>query len=103
MNNPGFDYETATQYTLTVSVTDSTGLSDTQAVTVNIDDANDPPTIALPSSSVPLNEDDTGGGTLQTATCQDPEGTTLAYSLTVTPTGPFTVDSSGKVMFFLGH
>ena len=47
------DYETTTSYDLDVQVTDSSGLTDTATITINVTNANEAPTdIALDNSSV---------------------------------------------------
>lgn len=89
------DYETQTQYNLTVRVSDNRGLSSTGVLTVDIGDVNEYPVIINVLTYVEINEDKTGE--IFTVNAFDPEGQTLVYTL-YTDNGvrsPFTVNSAG--------
>jgi VCBS repeat-containing protein len=105
--NP-LDYETAPTYTLNVQVTDSSGLSDTATITINVTNQNDPPTavddsystnedtvLNVPAAGVLGNDDDPDGDTLTVT--PSPYNTTSAQGATVTVNadGSFTYDPTG--------
>ena len=46
--NPGFDYDNATSYTIAVTCSDLYGSSDTASMTVNIDENDEPVITNLP-------------------------------------------------------
>lgn len=77
-----FDFETTSGYSLSVSVTDSGGMRDTQTVEINVLDVNEAPVFVIASASVAENSD-VGtvvlDGSLPVAV--DPEGQKVTYSV----------------------
>jgi hypothetical protein len=83
LDNTNMDFETTTQYTLTVLVNDGT-LTDTASVTINIQDVNEPVAPILNDLSVSVPENAADGtliGAIITATDPNPMDT-LTYSIT---------------------
>ncbi len=75
------DYETTPSYTLTVTVTDSNGLSDTATITINVTNVNEAPTdITLDNSSV-LEHQPVGTPVGNFSTTDPDVGDSHAYSL----------------------
>ena len=75
------DYETTPSYTLKVTVTDSTGQSDTAVITINLINANDAPTdITLDNSSV-LEHQPVGTAVGNFSTTDPDAGDSHTYSL----------------------
>ncbi|MFC4992456.1 cadherin domain-containing protein [Rubritalea tangerina] len=90
----GLDYESATSYSLTVSVTDAGGLSDTATVSVNVNDLNEAPSA---NDAVASLAEGTGLGTLVTSvSASDPDaGNSLSYAITAgNAGGAFAINSS---------
>ncbi len=90
------DYETTPSYTLTVTVTDSNGLSDTATITINVTNVNEPPTavddsystdedtaLNVPAKGVLANDIDPDTGDTLTVT-PAPYNTTSVQGATVT-------------------
>ncbi len=75
------DYETTPSYSLTVEVTDSSFMTDTAAITINVTNANEPPTdIALDNNDV--NENQPIGTVVGNFSTTDPDvGDTHTYTL----------------------
>ena len=81
------DYETATSHTIVVQVTDNkdiegmadTVIDDTIAVTINVTNVDEPPTISGPQT-VDWNENT--AGTIATYTASDPDGVAVFLALT---------------------
>ena len=93
---PGsLDYETASQYKLTVTVSDPGGLTDVQVVTVNILDVNEAPVIQNLPNSVTIAEDVAGKITLLTVNTVDQEGDVIVYS--IPPSLLFEIDATGRI------
>jgi hypothetical protein len=88
------DFETTPVFNLTVSVTDSGGLTDTAAVTVNVKDVNEAPTAGSASFSVA--EDSANGTVVGGVSAGDPDaGDTLSYAITGgDPGGLFAIDAT---------
>ena len=86
------DFETTSQYELTVEARDSlTGK--TASVTVNITDANDAPEINNQTFSI--GEDVTNGTTVGTVAASDADGDSLTYSITAgNDNAIFAIDSA---------
>ena len=97
-SNGIFDYETKNSYSIRVKTTDQGGLTFEKALTININNVNEAPTV---TSGASINFDEKGTGIVYTATATDPDaGTTLAYSLTGTDSSLFNINSStGAVTF----
>jgi len=91
------DYETKNSYAIEVTATDKDGLTDTQAMAINVADVNDDPSISsVASASIDENVNPTTVVHKVTATDQD--GDTLTYTLTGTDAAAFTIDaSSGEI------
>ena len=79
------NYETTTQFTLQVKVTDGSGLSDTKAVTINVTDVNEIPSITA-SQVFSIAENSALNATVGTVLATDPDSSgafkTLTYSIT---------------------
>ena len=95
-----FDYGSKNSYTVTITVTDSGGLTDQITVTIDSTEVNDPPvfddtalttTLSLPENTAP----NTNIGSPITAT--DEENNTLAYTLEGDDAGSFEVGSNGQI------
>jgi len=94
MNTAALDAETSPTFTLTIQVTDSGGLTDSGTITVNLDDLNEPPTIA--NQTFTIDEDPTNGTLVGTVQASDPDaGDSLTYSITAGNTdGAFAINST---------
>ncbi|WP_346190067.1 cadherin domain-containing protein [Rubritalea halochordaticola] len=88
------DYEASSSYSLTVTVTDSGGLSDTATVTVNVSNVNEAPVANDTSGSVA--EDVAVGTSVALVTSSDPDaGDSVSYAITAGNTaGAFAINSS---------
>ena len=90
------DYETKSSYTVTVSVSDGKGSTDSITVTINVTDANDAPIFTDgESTSRSVAENTATGnniGSVVAATDAD-DGDTLTYSLSGTDAASFSIDS----------
>jgi hypothetical protein len=90
------DFETASGYALTVTVTDAGGLSDTAQVNVTVNNVNEAPTASNASGSVA--EDGSAGAVIGTVATSDPDGDNLSYQITGgNGSGHFAIDSNGQV------
>ena len=87
------DFETTPVFNLTVTVTDSGGLTDTAAVTVSVIDLNEAPTAN--DAAFSLVENSANGTVVGTVTASDPDaGGTLSYAITGgDPSGAFAIDA----------
>ncbi|MBI5759286.1 MAG: cadherin repeat domain-containing protein, partial [Planctomycetales bacterium] len=93
--NPGLiDFETTSVWTLTVSVTDGGGLSDSTTISVNLTDVNEAPTI-LPAT-LSLTENPATGTVAGSVSASDLDaGDVLNYAITAgNSTGAFAIDST---------
>ncbi|XP_060076861.1 protocadherin Fat 4-like [Ylistrum balloti] len=93
------DYETATDYGLTVVATDGGGLTGTGTVTVSVTDVNDNTPTCTPSSRVLTVAENTAVNTavISDLACSDGDaGTTLTYAMTQNPDNKFGVTVSGS-------
>ncbi len=93
-NSAVLNYETITQFSLTVRVADTGGLSDTALVTVALNDIfeNAPPVINNQGFSV--NENSANGTVVGTVAAADPDSSTLSYSITAGNTsGAFAINA----------
>ena len=98
MISGSFDFETASSYDLTVTVSDPGGLTDVQVVTVNILDVNEAPVIQNLPDSVTIAEDTAGNTAVYTVSTVDQEGDGIVYTMTTWPLlAPFEIDAAGKV------
>ena len=92
-----FDYETTSQYVLTVSATDTGALSDTATITVNVTNVNE--AIAASDNSGTLAEDATIVSAAATVTTSDPDaGDSVSFAITGGNTGnAFAIDTNGNI------
>jgi hypothetical protein len=84
-NSTALDYETITQFGLTVRVADPDGFNDSATVTVALNDVdegtpNNTPDISNQSFNV--DENSANGTVVGTAVASDPDGDSLSYSIT---------------------
>ena len=92
-----------TSYTLQVQASDG-DLSDTENITINIDDVNEPPIIP-PDQVISVEENLPNGSVIGTVSATDPDGDTItAWSITTgnddldgDGTGPFAISSIGQI------
>ena len=96
--NASPDFETKSTYNIRLRTTDQGGLSFEKALTININNVNEAPTV---TSGASINFAEKGIGTVYTATANDPDaGTILAYSISGTDSALFNINSStGGVTF----
>ena len=82
------DFETTPVFSLAVTVTDSGGLTDTAAVTVNLTDVNEDPTAS--DATFSLAENSADGAVVGSVSASDPDaGDSLSYAITGgDPLGP---------------
>ena len=79
-DNSNLNFESATSYGLTVQVEDAGGLTDTAAVTVNVTNVNEDPTVN--SASFSIDEHSADGSAVGAITGSDPDaGDSLSYSI----------------------
>ena len=100
--NPNLDFETVTQYILTVTVSDPNGLHATQDVTMDVTNVNESPIITSTNHQANVPENEVTSQIVADVDASDPENDILDYQITATtPAGaPFTIDtSSGKIYF----
>ncbi|MBC6427332.1 MAG: cadherin repeat domain-containing protein, partial [Ekhidna sp.] len=94
------DFETAPNYTLTITVSDGE-LSATADITINVTDVNEAPTIAEQTFSVP--EDATNGTTVGTVQATDPEEDDLTFTIASGNTGnAFAINASSGAITTAG-
>ena len=106
-NKAGFPKnEDVGYWDITLTLTDSTGLTDTQQFTVIVINTNDPPSCSV--AGLTLAEGDLSVPLVNAShlTCTDPDvgdGADLRYDITVSPSGEGTLNglSSGGLGFFL--
>ena len=99
--NAALDYETKDSYSVTVSVTDGNGGTDSIAVTINITDVNEAPSFTENSPTTRLIAENTATdqniGSVVSATDPD-SGDSLTYGLGGTDAASFSIDSmSGQL------
>ncbi len=83
LTNGILDFETKPSYSVTVSVTDSGGLTYDETLTITVNDLNETPTDIAPNSfTVDENTDTTSGYSVGTLTASDQDsGETFTYSI----------------------
>jgi protocadherin Fat 4 len=87
------DYEAVSSVTLNLRVTDAAGLTDTQIVTISINDVNETPIDLVLSGGV-VAENSTGGTLVGIVIGSDPDaGDVLHYALTSNGGGRFVIDA----------
>ena len=89
------DHETTSSYSVTVTATDPLGDSGDIAVTISVEDVDEPPTLTGPST-VPYKENDSERVATYTAT--DPEEAAITWALAGTDRNAFTI-SGGALTF----
>ncbi|MEO5339744.1 MAG: DUF4347 domain-containing protein [Magnetococcus sp. MYC-9] len=90
------NYEAKSSYSISVTATDSTGLTTSQTVTVGITDVNEAPTFGASSTSISVAENTTA---VYTAAATDVDsGSTITYSLGGTNAASFSINSSTGVV-----
>ncbi|MBF0272408.1 MAG: cadherin domain-containing protein, partial [Magnetococcales bacterium] len=88
------DYESQSSYSINVIVTDSGGLTDTQAVTIGVVDVNEAPVITSANTGS-VSENAAVSTVVYTATATDPDGgDTQSYSLSGTDASLFAIDAT---------
>ena len=90
------DYETKSSYSVTVKAT-ANNKHDTLAVTVEILDADDPPTITGGPSDPSFAENATG--TVATYTATDPDGDSISWTVEGADGDSFDISSAGALTF----
>ena len=90
------DFETKNSYSVTVTVDDDNGGSDSIDVTINVTDVNERPDVAGPSSP---SHDENDTGDVETYTVDDPEDDDITWSLLGTDRFDFRISSSGVLTF----
>ena len=93
------DFETTTRYEVTVTATDSSNLSDTITVTINVTEGNDPPVFATDTATRRVAENTgTGQDIGSPFKATDAENETLTYTLEGTDAASFDiVSTSGQL------
>ena len=106
------DFETKSSYSITITVADggNPSLTDTQDITVNVNDVNEAPT--LENTTLQVSENSVNGANVGDITGQDPDTTvpfnTLTYSITdgntneafaISDAGEITVNGDNKIDF----
>ena len=94
------DYETDDSYSVTVSVSDSKGGTDSITVTINVTDANDAPVFTDGSSTTRAIAENTDSGTNigNAVSATDQDSDTLTYTLSGTDAASFSIaNTSGQL------
>ena len=92
------DHEGREQYSVTVTATDPSGLTDTVSVTITVEDLNETPVVSG-ESSLELEEGTGTGITLAAYTSTDPDREGIDLNLSGTDSEDFTLSSSGVLSF----
>ncbi len=93
------DYETADDYTLTVTARDAQGLTATADVAITVTDVAYPPAFAESSYAWSVAEDAAVGAALGTVSATDPEGVAVTYAITAgNDAGLFAIDASSGAL-----
>ena len=77
------DYETQNSYSVTVTTTDSGGLTTAQSFTITVNNTNDAPTLANALTDQSVDEDSAFSFTVPANTFNDVDGDTLTYTATL--------------------
>jgi|GEM_PF-2782861 len=93
------DYETTTQYIVTVEATDSGALTDDATITIDVNNVNDnDPIITNPNPTFNIDENSLDGTVVGTITATDPDEDTLSFSIIAGDTaGVFAISNSGTI------
>ena len=92
-----YNYETKPTYSVTVKADDGNGGTDTIAVTINVTNVNEAPTIVDPQTSPSHPEND--GGTVATYSATDPEEDQIIWSVSGTDSTHLSINSAGELTF----
>ena len=87
------DFGSNPTYEITIRATDDTNRDDEAVLTVF--PVNSAPVISTAPSSVDVLETQVTSLLLESVVATDADGDTLTYTLSASPTGPFSVDNSG--------
>ena len=90
------DHEAASRHSVTVSVVDPYGLSDSVTVTVTVADVNEPPAVSGPPSA---NFDENALTDVADYDATDPDNDTVVWSLAGADAAHFEVSTSGVLSF----
>ena len=88
-DSAALDFETQSNYSLTVEASDG-ALTDTTTVNINIGDVNDAPVVN--DQTFAVDENSANGTSVGTVVADDQDGDTLSYS--ILPGTPFAIDSA---------
>ena len=93
------EVSTTGTFTLTVTLTDNGGLSDTATITVNVSDQNDAPTFTGEPYAFTLAENSAAATVVGSTPATDTDaGQTLAFAITAGNTGgAFAIDAAGQI------
>ena len=96
MSPASLDYETTSQYELTITISDPDGLTAVQVVTINVLDVNEAPVIQNLPDSVTIAEDVVGATSVFIVNTVDQDGDVITYTISASPSyAPFDIDSAG--------
>ena len=83
--SPGLDYETAQSYELNITVEDSSGLSSTGILSVNVINVQEPPVITNLPDTVSVSEGAVNKTVIFTVDSTDPEDDLVMYTMMQIP------------------
>jgi hypothetical protein len=91
------DYETSTSHTFTITASDGvSSSSETYTLTINDVYLNNL-SITLSNSGIPLGEDSSSGTVVGTTTVNNPDSSSVTYSISGAGSDKFSIDSSGNI------
>ena len=93
--NSTLDFETASYYNLTITVSDGE-FSISTGCELFITDINENPVLTLSASDVNITGPVLVGELVVTSSAVDEEDNDLTFSISSNPSGPFTINSTGK-------
>ncbi|MDX1690325.1 MAG: putative Ig domain-containing protein [Acidimicrobiia bacterium] len=88
-----YDASVSSPYSVTITVTDSGGLTDTDSFTWTVSDTNRPPTVTNPGDQ----SDAEGDAVALTVSGSDPDGDTITWSATGLPPGLSIAAGTGEI------
>ena len=94
--NAALDFVSNPTYSIKIRATDSTGQKQDETLTVF--PLNSAPVISTAPSSVDVLETQVTSLLLESVVATDADDDTLTYTLSASPTGPFSVDNSGELL-----
>jgi VCBS repeat-containing protein len=95
--NSAADYEAKSSYSINVVATDDGLLTDSKAVTINVTNVNEAPSVTSGATGT-VAENALTSTVVYTATATDPDaGDTVSWSLSGADAGAFNIDSAGKL------